>query len=79
MILPKFARNGTVIPVGPERPVLDGYGVPFDPGAHALYVLSAKGDESFVSPEPPADLFIYETPKDRPAGHWDKGYDKGNR
>ncbi len=70
MILPKFGRNGTVIVAGEPQPILDGYGVVFDPNMHALYMRAAKGDEAFVPPPPSEPQ--YESPKDKPAGWWQK-------
>jgi hypothetical protein len=50
--------------------ILDGYGLPFDPARHLAFVRAAKGDESFALRVP--DVPCYESPKDKPAGHYDR-------
>jgi hypothetical protein len=48
----------------------DGYGLPFDPVRHLAFVRAAKGDETFSLSVP--EVWSYVSPKDRPAGHYDK-------
>lgn len=54
-----------ICPAGPEQPILDGYGVPYDPGLHKLYVeIGIRSMTSHVTTPPPVEPIW----KDRPAG-----------